>query len=168
MKFSQMSDKKAVEKQKSKDICLILLPTVLGICLCAACLAGTTFAWFTATQTTATQSLVAANYDVDVTVTSNTSSATVAPNANGSYELASDTYTVVLTATGTASTGYCIISFGEQKFYTVQFPSNENPDGTVTFTLTVNAPTQMKIAPQWGTSTDTSEKWSTGGIYTLT
>ncbi len=160
------------QRDGKKDIFLILLPTVLGICLCVACLVGGTFAWFTATSSAPTQPILAANYTVAVTVFSD---GEAVPFSDGGYALVSGReYTVTLTATGDASTGYCVISLtgetGEPALYhTANFPTKAAPSETVLrFRLTPGEDGKMTVTPQWGSSAkNDSEKWKNGGAYPL-
>ena len=45
-----------------------MLPSLMGLMLCMVCLVGTTYAWFTANQSAEVDSIVAAEFDVEVKV----------------------------------------------------------------------------------------------------
>ncbi len=133
-------------KIEEKDsLTAMLLPSMLGIVLCAVCLMGSTWAWFTATQSTATQTIQAANYEVSAVVKfGNTELA----EENGTYTLAAGIYTVTLTASGDATTGYCVLDFGNDiKAYTNQIAK----ETAITFTLKINEPATLEITDVWGT-----------------
>ncbi len=132
-------------KPKEKDpIFSMLMPSLLGIAVCSVCLAGSTFAWFTASQSTATQTLRAANYEVSARIQSGE---TELDAVNGNFSLEEGEYTVALTAGGDANTGYCVLNFDGTKVYTDQIPQG----GAMTFTLKVDGVTTLKIAAVWGT-----------------
>lgn len=56
-------------KSTDENILRLLVPSLLGILLCMICLAGTTWAWFTASVQTQPQTIEAANYDIAVSIT---------------------------------------------------------------------------------------------------
>ncbi len=144
----------------------LLLPSVLGIIFCSVCLASGTFAWFTASQTTATQTITAANYTVETTVYDGAGNI---ESVKGNYNLESNkTYTVTIKAIGSASTGYCIVSLGGTDIHTEQFPTQDRADKkSLTFTLEINQAVNMEIVAQWGTSTKSDDnKVKDGGLYT--
>ncbi len=156
----QFLKKSATTKNKSKDIYMMLLPIVLCVCLCAACLVGSTFAWFTATQTSSTQVIQAANYDITVLLAE---SQTELTPENGIYSLESGkTYELTLTAIGTATTGYSKITLGDNDFYTVQM----KPGESIKVTITANSDVTLENTPQWGTSASEAEKWGDNYSYT--
>lgn len=158
--------KYAKKHEKSDGFTSLLIPSVLGICICAICLAGSTFAWFTATQEVPTQVIQSANYNAEATVT--LADGTPITAQNGVYHLEKDTtYKVTLTATGDAKTGYCIIDLGGTAIHTVQFPSVDNAEKSISFDLVIHQSVDMKITPQWGSSTKPTEsKIVGGGTYT--
>ncbi len=154
------------KKEKHNDgLTSLLLPSFLGIMICAVCLAGGTFAWFTASQTTSTQVIQAANYSIVSTVNDGTIDITA---ENGSYALESKKkYTVKIEATGSATTGYCIIKLGDINIHTEQFPTQDNANKkSITFTLEINQAVDMEIIAQWGTSASKEKKLQDGETYT--
>ncbi len=140
------------KKTESDGITSMLLPSVIGIIVCAVCLAGGTFAWFTASQTTATQTIQTANYDVEVSVIGDG-----VTEESGLYKLTGGkTYDITLKAAGTAENGYTILRYGsisasEPKYkesHTQAIPTGES----ITVKVTPNADCELQIIPQWGTS----------------
>lgn len=111
------------------------VPLFLGMLICMSCLAGGTWAWFSANQTAPVQTIQSAEYSVAVTVMDtsstgtpievnvedNVASCTLTPNTN---------YSVTLTPNGTATKGYCLIT-DENKVYTT---GQLLVDKTLTFT----------------------------------
>ncbi len=153
------------EKQNDDGLVSVILPPVIGICLCAACLAGGTFAWFSSSAELPAQSIQTANYNITAAVMAEAGELTA---SNGVYKLEKDTsYKVTLTAVGDASTGYCRIDLGGTDIHTVQFPSKGHTENTVSFTLEICQAVDMKLTAQWGSSTRAEEdKLANGGTYT--
>ncbi len=132
-------------KKDQVNIYRMLLPCLLGIFFCAVCLVGSSFAWFSANQTAPAEPIQSASYKVDVSIVGPEATA---PLFDGqSYTLAPGSYTVTLTAGGTATNGYCVVTLGGEELYTQQFAQ-----GSIAFTVNVNAETTMKILSCWGTS----------------
>lgn len=153
-------------KPKEKDnVFAMLMPSLLGIAICAVCLVGGTFAWFTATQSTATQNITAANYEIKATVSVDTVEQI---SNNGVYNLKANTvYTVMLDSSdSTATTGYCILELGDTKIVTQQFPSQDYIKRSITVSLDIKEDTTLKIIAQWGTSTSKEKKFLNGDTYT--
>ncbi len=157
--------KYAKKGEKSDGFISMLLPSILGICLCAICLVGGTFAWFTASQGVPTQTIVAAEYSVATTVTY---ADTPVEALNGAYMLeAGEKYTVTLKATGTASTGYCVVKLnGEIYKPTVQFPTKDNTEKEIYFTLVMNEAATLTVESRWGSAAWKNAKIEDGGSYT--
>ncbi len=152
--FKRKLGKTSDEKNRSDGFASLLLPSVLGICLCAVCLAGGTYAWFSSTQTVATRPIQAAKYEIDAVVSVSETGVPIMAQ-NGYYQLEKDTvYEITVTAVGDAVTGYCIIDLGKEAVHTVQFPNGSMMPETITFKLSVQESTDMKITPQWGSSTN--------------
>lgn len=64
-------------------------------------------------------------------------------------------YTVTLTASGTAETGYCKITLGGEVFYTEQLKPGDSV--TITVSCTSSSNSAGSFAAGWGTSTEYSE-----------
>ncbi len=93
------------------NIYRILFPSLLGIVLCAICLAGTTFAWFSATNTASTVPIRTATYNISIEATDSADSTVVTANAKEAFSLrANEAYTLTFSATGTATEGYCTLT----------------------------------------------------------
>ncbi len=163
------SRKKQKKSEKEDNVFLVFAPSFLGIMLCVVCLIGGTFAWFTSTQTVPTQVIQSANYSVECFVTKIVAEETENPplecDTEGVYTLAPGNYTVEINATGTATTGYCIVKIGDIDKHTENFPTEDNPDKTsITFTLEITEEdTTLEIIPQWGSSAKPEEE----KIYSL-
>ncbi len=152
------------KKEKQDNLTAMLLPSVLGIILCAAFLVESTWAWFTATQSTESQTIQAASYEMSAVVKLGSA---VVPNEKGIYSLAAGTYTVTLTAKGDATTGYCVVKVGNTAKPTQQFPSKAYSAKSITFTLVMNEAEKLELKPCWGTSTaEDAERIANGGTHT--
>ena len=138
----------------------VLLPSFLSIILSVILLCGMTWAWFETTKAGSTEPIRTAEYGMTVTVSKGGVAEIGGDYGNGGkrYILAADIdYTVVLTATGTAKTGFCIMSFPAEnaegitvtkELYSAQMPSGSS----ITFTFRLTKATEVNFMPQWGTS----------------
>ncbi len=136
----------------------MLIPSVLSICVCMTCLAGGTFAWFTANQSVPTQTITAANFSVQATVKKGEQSAEVRDNA---YLLTTGTWKIILTPSGSADKGYCIIDFSPGETAAGAETLKRQFIGPlkkgVTYELEIeitHKQTEMMITPYWGQSTN--------------
>lgn len=137
------------QKERKDSIAPLMLPSLLGICLCLVCVSGMTWAWYTASIETATQNMEAACYEVTV-------ESVVAPDnkvievVNGSCVLeAGKLYTVKLNASGTVKDcgGYCLIENASgDKIYTVTF----NPAESITVQFTSTTAGVYTFTGVWG------------------
>lgn len=156
-------DGESAKKKERKDgLVPLLLPSVLGICICVVCLCSMTWAWYTVSIEAPAQKITTSYFKVTVKsikVESGPAEATedsadldtndasdIQPEKGGGYELKADTtYTVVLEATGTVeNSGYCLIEnvSNKTKSYTDPFKPGEVVEiyfypvesGTYTFT----------------------------------
>ncbi len=144
--------KYAKKHEKSDGFISMLIPSVLSICICAVCLVGGTFAWFTASQSTGTQVIQSASYTVSVDVKSGEENVTA---EDGVFSLADGKdYVLTITPTGDASTGYCILYLGDAELHTKPIPK----DTVFTLELDINQPTTLRITPQWGSSIKPDEE----------
>lgn len=138
----------------------VLLPSFLSIILSVILLCGMTWAWFETTKAGSTEPIRTAEYGMTVTVSKGGVAEIGGDYGNGGkrYILAADIdYTVVLTATGTAKTGFCIMSFPAEnaegitvtkELYSAQMPSGSS----ITFTFRLTKAAEVNFMPQWGTS----------------
>lgn len=100
------------------------VPLFLGMLICMSCLAGGTWAWFSANQTAPVQLIQSAEYSVAVVV--NDTSTETPIEVNKAENVASCTltpnisYSVTLTPDGTATKGYCLITDGDKVYTTGQ------------------------------------------------
>lgn len=134
--------------------------SVFSICICLICLCGMTWAWFSSTQTGTAEPIRSAEYSITVQVYG-----TQLSDVENSFTATSGTtYNITLTAVGTSTTGFCVVSYTtidngieeEGNLYTKQL----SPGETLHFSIRLNNGGEITIKPQWGTnagSTDINE-----------
>ena len=105
------------EKSKTKGsvfLSSVTLSVALIIC-CAILFTGVTWAWWTASTAVKTADIVTANYEAQVVVTDQEGN--VIEPVEGKYNLDRNVrYTVTITASGTASTGFATFSVDDADF----------------------------------------------------
>lgn len=154
--------KHATKEKRSDGLMHILAPSVIGIFICAVCLCGVSWAWFTASTSTGTTQIQSSSYKLLYQVGEN-ATATELAEAGTAYTLTANACVIKLKATGTAgATGYCSITVGSETYYTEQISVN----GTSEFTFTVNAAagTNIILTPKWGTYSHTATIQDNGEI----
>ncbi len=142
-----------LQKRQNDDVFSLFIPSFLGMGICAVCLAGSTFAWFTATSTVKPQLIQSANYSISALVSDKTNDI---PLTDGKYKLeAGKEYILTITANGSASTGYCVLDLkgtsSDGEFYTQQFPSKDYSSNQIQIILDIKEDTYLQIIAQWGT-----------------
>ena len=139
--------------------------TVVIMVVCLAAMSITAYAYFSHNVTSASNTIQAANFEAQITVTSTEQNGgTVNPSSTEGKKTVftfadTGTYTVELEKgdNSTAKTGFCIIYIGDKTYHTQQigvdiYANNEQRD-LVSFALTVNEPnTVVTIESHWGTS----------------
>ena len=149
--FSSLFYVPKYEKVSDVSFSRIIVSSVLGILLCIFCLAGLTWAWFSGSSSSAANSITAAEFKVKVTI-----NGIDITSADGKYTLNQTENKITVTADGSATTGYCIVKFGENTYHTIQIfkvPAEGKPQ-SVTFTVNSVAGAKLEIIPQWGTCAD--------------
>lgn len=105
------------------------IPLFLGMLICMSCLAGGTWAWFTANQTAPVQLIQSAEYSVAVEVkdasTETMIGVSVEENVASCTLTTNRSYSVTLTPNGTATKGYCLITDGNNVYRTGQLSVGE-------------------------------------------
>lgn len=153
MKRSSILPEGGIKAKAPRDpLVAMLLPSVVGILLCLVLLCGTTWAWFSSTHSGAATPIRSADYTLTVTVRQGETS--VLLDAQSAFAAAAgETYTVTLTAAGTASTGFCTVRIflpedAVQTLCTAQIAGGES----LTFTVRLPSAATVAFYPQWGTS----------------
>lgn len=142
-----------------------LFLSVIGLLICMVCLVSTTWAWFTVSIEGKGGMIKAANYDIEVTVTTNDvttndgaesadTDSNVVVGQGKDYQLQGNTeYVVTLKAAGTATTGYCVVKVGDTVYHTVQIAQGD----TLSFHLIPAADSNVSFTAQWGIYSGTPE-----------
>lgn len=165
--FRRLSHQPKGEENIKSDwsIYRILAPSVIGIFICAVCLCGVSWAWFTANVSVEATTIKTASYTVSVTAKdSSNNDITPTTNDDGAITVtfsSAGAYTVTITpSTGSnmATSGYCTIGFNDTTYYTGQLTSGS-------FSLTVNATENqtLTVTPQWGTYSGSGQIINSGG-----
>ena len=98
----------------SDSMVRILLPSILGAVLCSFMLVGTSWAWFSDGVSSGPQTIQSANFGADVTVACLTDTDEVVVSDAGVYSLkAGEAYSVSFETSGTASKGFCTMTYHE-------------------------------------------------------
>ena len=128
-------------KRSDDNIVKMLMPSLLGIGVCVISLLGTTFAWFTDSVSTTTPGIVSATYGLNIKIKGEEG---IVEGDEVIYNLSQKEdghgYEVTITATGTASTGFCTINdnmITEQinqgeTFTFILYPDEDNKEYTFT------------------------------------
>ena len=135
------------ERLRSDTLRAMLLPPILCAALCLVCLCGLSWAWFTVGVSAGTSSVSGAQYNITAQVTQGETPVSM---ENGGFALSANTeYTVILTAEGTASTGFCVITLTGE---TTQTLTTEQivPGTTFSFKLIPQEDTTLTAVAHWG------------------
>ncbi|WP_343256404.1 hypothetical protein [Ligaoa zhengdingensis] len=147
------------------NILRLLATSFAGLVVCAVCLAGTTWAWFSASVQAPLQKTAAANYEIAVSILDGSGGKPV-ETAKGSYSLSENVaYHVTLKAQGTANEfgGYCAIGLedaDEPLFHTCQI----KPGGALTFTMIPDTTDVYTFTAVWGEYSGTADKLENGAV----
>lgn len=158
-KLAKTSGGKRMQKEKHSDnIVHILAPSVLGLCICAVCLCGMSWAWFTASTAASATTIRSATLQIEEVKLDNE---LLTNSENGSYTitkaLTKGSYTLSFKATenSTATKGFCKISIkignSAETSYDTEDIADKNAH-TVTITVNNNSNENITITvePIWG------------------
>ncbi len=138
------------QSEKNDTTLSLLAVSLIGMLICGTCLAGSSFAWFTATKTTPSSTVNTASYKI-VSIVSD-GQQELMPDLNGQYSLSVDkVYKVILTADGEANTGYAKICFDDE-LKTTLITQQITKGTTINFDITVDKDILMCVNYSWGTS----------------
>lgn len=149
--------KHAAKRKHSDSLVRILAPSLIGAFVCAVCLCGASWAWFTASTMTGTTAIRSAAFALDTVQVSENSSENTAilPDETGKYQLAAGKqYTVSLrrSADSTATAGFCCIAIakGEKSSATPYYTAAVGSDADYTVILRADEPITVSVEPIWG------------------
>lgn len=162
-KLAKTSGGKRMQKEKHSDnIVHILAPSVLGLCICAVCLCGMSWAWFTASTAASATTIRSATLQIEEVKLDNKE---LTSDGKGRYtitqKLTGGSYALSFKATdsSTATKGFCKISIkigdsAETSYYTEDIADKK--DHTVTITVNniskedVTIDVTITVEPIWG------------------
>ena len=129
--------------------------TVIIICMIAMAL--TALAYFSVNISSQSNRIQAAHFDVEITVSSEQDGTFVLDkNTQRSADVyvvnmkADTVYTIEVTATGTASTGFIVVSAGGYQYHTEQLFLDKKP--RIIFSVKPVEDMEVELCPHWGTS----------------
>ncbi|MEG1085982.1 MAG: hypothetical protein RSD88_06625 [Anaerovoracaceae bacterium] len=140
--------KRAERTNHNDTIGHILAPSILGIALCTFCLCGTSWAWFTVTLTSGTAKIQTATYTVQVMAKQGETAISGNTENSGITKFtleAGKSYNIKLTPTGTATSGFCKVTFENVDYYTEQLAT-----GFISFVAHASQNSILIITPEWG------------------
>lgn len=158
-KLAKTSGGKRMQKEKHSDnIVHILAPSVLGLCICAVCLCGMSWAWFTASTAASATTIRSATLQIEDVKLGDKE---LTPDGNGRYtsteQLTEDSYTLSFKATdsSTATKGFCKISIkigdsAETSYYTEDIADKKAHTVTITVNNISNEDVTITVEPIWG------------------
>ena len=138
----------SLNKTSEKTLISSLVSSIIVIILCMISLCTTTWAWYE--MDLALEQNVIATNNCKVTVTIRNQNEDLVPTENKYLLEAGKEYEVEVLVEGTATTGYCAISDGEQWYVSQQIKTGA--ENIVAFTISVSAPTEITVRDGWGTN----------------
>ena len=135
--------------------------TVMAVVICLVAMGISAYAYFSHEVNTSGNGIHAASFDISVSVLDqNQQTVTVVSEIpkNHTVTLEPGSYSITLTPAGNAKTGFCIITAENcqiEKYYTQQLGMDIHSGSkteSITFTITVDHPTDVTFYAHWGTS----------------
>ena len=147
--------KRAEKETRIDGVFHILAPSLAAFCLCAVCLCGASWAWFTASSGIGAAKVQAATYTVKIEYKT-TDTDDWQPCE---YQISLDggkTYTLRITPaeTATATDGFCDVKIGDETYQTDQIPKGSG--SAFSFKVQANENATLVITPKWGTGSGTN------------
>lgn len=158
-KLAKTSGGKRMQKEKHSDnIVHILAPSVLGLCICAVCLCGMSWAWFTASTAASATTIRSATLRIEKVKLGDRE---LTSDGKGRYtitqKLTGGSYTLSFKATenSTATEGFCKISIkignsAETPYYTKDIADKKDHTVTITVNNNSNENITITVEPIWG------------------
>ncbi len=138
-------------KHAKQNSALPFYTALLSMVLCMVCLAGTTWAWFTANQAVEVTAIQSAKWiieSVEVVQISDENSDSISVSVSEmqygkQFEAAANTkYRVTVSATGNASTGYLLVKTCDGNYYT--------SESSIDLELCLSKGGPVEISASWG------------------
>lgn len=138
--------------------------SIIGMIFCMIALCSTTWAWFNEGVASSSNVIKSGNCDMAVSVT--TGGATVSPASTNTEQYTFEkgkTYVISITSVGSSSS-YCKLEFNGGEYYTQQIAVSESGT-TISFELTFDDDTEVKILTRWGIYRDKERDFINGQSY---
>ena len=157
--------KRAEKETRIDGVFHILAPSLAAFCLCAVCLCGASWAWFTASSGIGAAKVQAATYTVEIACDTETG-----VWQDGEYQISlygnhdgKKTHNLCITPaeTATATDGFCDVTIGDKTYQTTQIPKGSSLEFSVK--VQANKDAKLSITPHWGTGPDTDTKKISSG-----
>ena len=158
-KLAKTSGGKRMQKEKHSDnIVHILAPSVLGLCICAVCLCGMSWAWFTASTAASATTIRSATLQIEEVKLDGKE---LTSDGKGRYtiteQLTENSYALSFKATdsSTATKGFCKISIkigdsAETSYDTEDIADKNTHTVTITVNNNFNENITITVEPIWG------------------
>lgn len=147
-------DKKQPKVNMKLSVKLVLTLCSFGLIFCVCMFSLTTYAWLTDSVSTNSSTIKTANYNMEITLSEN--DVAINPDntdefGNETYALEDGNYVISLTAQGTATTGYTMITVSQNGADTTSYFSQQlAPGQSQQITLAVSTGCTLTIKYQWG------------------
>ena len=147
--------KRAEKETRIDGVFHILAPSLAAFCLCAVCLCGASWAWFTASSGIGAAKVQAATYTVKIKYKTTDTNVW----QDGEYQISLDggkTYELRITPaeTATATDGFCDVKIGDTTYQTAQIPKGSG--SAFSFKVQAYENATLTITPKWGTGSGTN------------
>lgn len=130
--------------------------SVLTMIVCCVLFCATTFAWFNSLQNTTVSPIVAADYSLSVEVNGQA----LDTNEYTCPLTTEDRHVFTITASGTATTGYCQITADGKTYTTVSIPSGQS----ITFSIIAAQGEEISFSAHWGACSDESDRYGNNAV----
>jgi len=141
-------------KLTDKAFSRFALTSLISILVCIICLSATTYAWFTGSAQSGSNTVKASSECLlAVTVTEDSSDVVVATVYSGSpkeVDAMQGRFAITLTLPKDSASGYLIITSGERKYYSECLKRNAEAEQTLTFYLNVSEAQDVTFTVRWG------------------
>lgn len=130
--------------------------SVLTMIVCCVLFCATTFAWFNSLQNTTVSPIVAADYSLSVEVNGQA----LDTNEYTCPLTTEDRHVFTITASGTATTGYCQITVNGQSYTTVSIPK----ETSLALTIVAAQGEEISFSAHWGACSDEGERYGNDAV----
>lgn len=130
--------------------------SVLTMIVCCALFCATTFAWFNSLQNTTVSPIVAADYSLSVEVNGQA----LDTNEYICPLTTEDRHVFSITASGTATTGYCQITVNGQSYTTVSIPK----ETSLALTIVAAQGEEISFSAHWGACSDEGDRYGNNAV----